>query len=219
MGAGSDAAAASIRIALARPEHVSSVGKVLAASHADYPSFRHVFPDPTRRAAVLRTFFTGVARDAVAFEATYTATVDDRVLGVAIWLPPGRFPWSAGRQIRFVPTMLSVLRIAPRSFMPFARYGANAARFHPTDKHWYLVVLGVKPEAQGLGIGTRLLQPILARADQERLPCYLETAREENVAFYQRRSFRVEHEALPLVPDGPTHWAMRRSTLSTSGDR
>jgi hypothetical protein len=29
-------------------------------------------------------------------------------------------------------------------------------------------------------------------------------------AFYERFGFEVTHDALPLVPGGPTHWGMRR---------
>ena len=197
-------------IAPLRRGHVRAVGEVFAASHAEYPSFRHLVPEPAARAAVLRALLADVARDALPFGAASVALVDSEVLGAALWLPPGRFPWSPARKARAVPAFLAVLRAAPRSFLPLMRFGANAERRHPREPHWYLQALGVKPTAQGLGLGTRLLEPVLARADREGLPCYLETARQENVGFYERLGFRVEHEALPLVPGGPTHWALRR---------
>jgi predicted N-acetyltransferase YhbS len=61
-----------------------------------------------------------------------------------------------------------------------------------------------------MGVGGRLVAPGLARADAEGMACYLTTARGENVGFYRRFGFQVEAEGLPLVPGGPTHWAMRR---------
>jgi ribosomal protein S18 acetylase RimI-like enzyme len=42
--------------------------------------------------------------------------------------------------------------------------------------HWYLMVMGVAPEACGQGLGRALLEPIMNRADAAGLPCYLETA-------------------------------------------
>ena len=57
--------------------------------------------------------------------------------------------------------------------------------------HWYLWALGVEPNSLGLGVGGRLIQPVLARADAEGLPCYLETETEGNVVFYQKRGFDV----------------------------
>jgi len=76
--------------------------------------------------------------------------------------------------------------------------------------HWYLSILGVDPDHQGKGLGGALLQPALAKADQEGLPCYLETLEEKNLAFYGRHGFEV------LVDDREPHsglkfWTMIRS--------
>lgn len=188
----------------------SEAADALAASHADYPAFRHVFPEPLRRQRALRAFFRATVADAVPFEAVYAAVDGPRVLGVAAWLPPGGFPWSAWRKARATPAFLRVLLADPRAFPTFAKVGANAERAHPAEPHWFLEVLGIRPEAQRQGLGTRLVEPALARADAERLPCALETSDPANVAFYERFGFRVVDQALPLVPGGPTHVAMRR---------
>lgn len=187
-----------------------AVGEVFAGSHADYPPFRHLFPDPAARSRVLRRFFTATVRDALAFGAVDAAVADGRLLGVAVWLPPGAFPWSARRKLRATPMMLAVARAAPRAFPGFVRLGANSERLHPGDRHWDLETMGVAPAAQGTGVGSRLIAPGLARADAQGMACYLTTARGENLGFYRRFGFQVEAEGLPLVPGGPTHWAMRR---------
>lgn len=207
-GAKDPAAAQIVRLDVA---DAPAAGEVLSRSHAEYPAFRHVFPDPDRRRDALRAFMTAVARDGARFESVYAArTLDGRVQGVAVWLPPGAFPWSAARQIRAAPAMLSVLRVAAGSFLTFARTGANTARLHPSYPHWYLEVMGVIPMAQGVGIGGRLLEPVLAIADRDRIDCYLETSDGDNVGFYERHGFAVTDPALELVPGGPTHWGMRR---------
>jgi ribosomal protein S18 acetylase RimI-like enzyme len=90
------------------------------------------------------------------------------------------------------------------------RLGSNAARAHPTEPHWYLVVLGVRPSHQGHGHGSRLVAAGLHHADRDGTASYLEASDPANVAFYQRFGFAVVDHALPLVPDGPTHIAMRR---------
>ena len=203
---------ASARIVRLRRDQALSAGEVLSRSHADYPTFTHTFPEPARRARALRAFMTVVARDAAHFGSVYAAeTRDGRVHGVAIWLPPGKFPWSAWRQVRGMPWMLSVLRASPRSFPVFMRTGMRGARLHPPDSHWYLEVMGVAPEAQGKGLGGRLLAPVLETADREHVDCYLETADRTNVRFYERHGFRLEEGEMQLVPGGPVHVAMRRS--------
>jgi len=60
--------------------------------------------------------------------------------------------------------------------------------------HWYLWVLGVAPDSQGKGIGSRLIQPVLDCSDKEQISCYLETETERNVAFYEKRGFEVVSE-------------------------
>ena len=160
--------------------------------------------------------FSGITRDALRFRSVYTAqTADGQVVGVAIWLPPGRFPWSAWRQLRGAGWLLGVLLASPRSFPTFVRTGMNGARLHPPDRHWYLETMGVAPSAQRLGIGSRLLVPVLELADRDRHDCYLETSDRANVRFYQRHGFEVVDDALPLVPRGPAAVAMRRPPAGT----
>ena len=52
------------------------------------------------------------------------------------------------------------------------------------------------------------MAPILARCDDERLPAYLESSKEQNIPFYERHGFRVQQEL--EIAGGPTLWAMVR---------
>jgi ribosomal protein S18 acetylase RimI-like enzyme len=187
-----------------------SAAETLTASHAGYPSFRYVFPSPWRRGRALRPFFYATVRDAMRFGVACAAREGSHVFAVAVWLPPGAFPWSLSRKLRAMPYFLRVLAADPTRFRTFMRYGANAERAHPTDRHWYLVVAGVRPEAQRQGFGSRLMRDELEAADSEGVPVYLETADPANVAYYERFGFTVIEDALELVPGGPTHVAMRR---------
>jgi GNAT superfamily N-acetyltransferase len=164
--------------------------------------------------------FTGIARDAARLGSAYGAFADDgEPCGVAIWLAPGRFPWSAWRQLRGAPWMLSVMRADPGSFRAFMQTGANGARLHPTYPHWYLETMGVEPSVQRRGLGGRLLEPVLEVADRDQVDCYLETARPENADYYARHGFIIENRALQVVPNGPAHIAMRRRPRSTGDPR
>jgi ribosomal protein S18 acetylase RimI-like enzyme len=204
-----------------RPQRAGEAGAILARSHADYPSFRHLFPERARRARALLAMFTGVARDAARLGSAYAAVSDDDVLlGAAIWLAPGRFPWSSWRQLRGAGWMLRVLRAERGSFRAFMKTGANGARLHPAYPHWYLETMGVDPDAQRKGIGRQLLEPVHEIADRDGVDCYLETADRANVNFYERHGFVVENSSLQLVPDGPAHVALRRRPRQiTKSDR
>lgn len=193
---------------------VGAAADALAASHADYPGFRAVFPDPVRRARALPAFFRATVADAARFGAV--RAVEDglepgRLASVAVWLPPGAFPWSAWRKARATPAFLRVLAADPANFRRFARYGANAERAHRASApYWYLVVLGVRPQAQRQGHGRALIEPVLGLAERDGVDCRLETADPANVAYYERFGFEVADPALRLVPGGPTHVSMRR---------
>jgi GNAT superfamily N-acetyltransferase len=88
-------------------------------------------------------------------------------------------------------------------------YGAKVEAAHNDEPHWYLVVLSVRPDSQRRGLGSRLVEPILERADRQGLPCRLETSDPANV-FYQRFGFEVTDPAFAAIPGGPHLTTMQR---------
>ena len=75
------------------------------------------------------------------------------------------------------------------------------------DPHWYLWLLGTEPGQVRRGVGSALLRPVLARADREQVPCYLETHSQPNLAFYSRHGFDPHVEG---VAGGVRYWGLRR---------
>ena len=74
--------------------------------------------------------------------------------------------------------------------------------------HYYLAILGADPLFQRAGAGSAAIQPMLDRCDAEGTPAYLETQKEDNIAYYHRSGFSVVEE---IRVDGcPSMWAMRR---------
>jgi ribosomal protein S18 acetylase RimI-like enzyme len=78
---------------------------------------------------------------------------------------------------------------------------------HPHEPHIYLNVLGVDPRSQRGHCGTALLAHLreLAAARTEITGVYLETATEENVAYYSARGYEVIGEIFPI---GVRMWRM-----------
>jgi predicted N-acetyltransferase YhbS len=56
---------------------------------------------------------------------------------------------------------------------------------------------------QRRGLGSRLVRPILERADRDGVACHLETADPANVPYYRRFGFEVVEPSLEVIPDGP----------------
>jgi ribosomal protein S18 acetylase RimI-like enzyme len=133
--------------------------------------------------------------------------------GVAAWLPPGQYPMEHWRLLRlgFYELVLGVeWRKIPQFFSLFNALEQHhaAAMPHP---HWYLLLLGVSPAAQGQGVGGELIQPILQQADRDQLPCYLETFSERAVGFYQKHGFEVVTTG-QCAADAPRYWTMQRQS-------
>lgn len=64
---------------------------------------------------------------------------------------------------------------------------------HMKGSYFYLYVLGVAPEHQGKGLGSKLVNLMLEKLPPD-LPVYLETETERNVRLYERLGFKVLKE-------------------------
>ena len=73
------------------------------------------------------------------------------------------------------------------------------AREHPSAPHLYLFTIGTRKAARGKGLGKRLMAPVLAAADRDGLPCYLENSNPANTGFYRSHGF----ERVKLFAPGP----------------
>jgi ribosomal protein S18 acetylase RimI-like enzyme len=83
------------------------------------------------------------------------------------------------------------------------------AREHPSTPHLYLFTIGTRKAARGKGLGKRLLAPVLAAADRDGLPCYLENSNPANMGFYRAHGFE-RMKVFAAGPGGPPLEAMWR---------
>ncbi len=131
-------------------------------------------------------------------------------MGAAAWLPPGAYPISVWRQIvegaRLLPIApwgLGALREARKG------QAANRERHAPCPRHYWLRAIGVDPSRQGQGVGTALLRSMLERADAQGSGCFLFTATERNVRWYEAVGFTAVSTYHP-TPTWPQVCAMWR---------
>jgi len=191
-------------------EQEEAVGELLARAFAADPIFLHVEPDERARGPFLARFMTALARRSRRY-AVALATAPE-LAGTSLWKGP---------ELR----RLSAEQLAASGLDRIPEWlGAEAAErfervFDAVDRAleqdvpepcWYLGVLGVVPERQGQGLGTRLMAPILERADRERLPVTLETSQARNLPLYRRHGFEVLRELGPAATGGPVVWTMAR---------
>lgn len=199
-----------IRVERLDPALAAEAGAVVSASHADYPGFQYMFPDPAVRRRALPPFLTASARDAARHGHALVARDEAGMLGVALWMPPGTFPPSTTRQLRMAGALARVALAARGSVRRFVGVGASLMQAHLAQPAWYLQAMGVHPRAQRRGVGTMLMAPALTLADEAGLPCYLQTSDAANVAYYQRFGFEVVQPSIATVPGGHPYLGMLR---------
>ncbi len=65
---------------------------------------------------------------------------------------------------------------------------------HPKTPFYYLLFIGVLPEHQHNGIGTKLLTEMIADSERRAFPIYLETYLPSNVSLYKKLGFSTFDE-------------------------
>lgn len=152
--------------------------------------------------------FSAIIRSSVARAEVWTTATTD---GIAVWRPPTRERPEGAKHDEADSDDLPAL-FGPAAFERFSAFFAAIEPFHheaAPGPHWYLEILGVDPTRQGQGIGSGLIQPVLARADADGVACYLETANPKNVPFYLGRGFAVVVETIERV-SSLRLWTFRR---------
>lgn len=184
------------------------VAELLARAFQDDPMAVAALPDATRRARSLPRLIGLNVGYAVRYGEVYATPGTE---GAAVWLPPARSNVSIGGMLR-AGALAAPLTVSWAVLRRLAALEAQTGRLHrqyAPMPHWYLSQIGVEPALWGHGFAGKLLAPMLARMDAERMPCYLETARERNITLYQRYGFAVVAER--TLGSGLRVWAMLRN--------
>ncbi len=137
----------------------------------------------------------------------------DHGLGAALWYPPGKSKIGFLKQLSLLPSLINVASFRGLTRLIKAMDALDKA--HPTEKHYYLQFIGVKPDHQGKGLGNALMQSVLKRCDREGCGAYLENTKEANRAFYERHCFVVTGE-INLGKGAPPLWRMWRNPQQES---
>jgi GNAT superfamily N-acetyltransferase len=185
-------------------EDIPRLAEALARAFDSDPPMRWFLPDAATRVERTRRLFDVMLRR-VHLGRDYCYTTED-VVGGALWVPPGTWRLGVVDQVVLLPGML---RVFGRGLARAQRGLTMMESGHPTVPHYYLDSLGVEPEWQGRGVGSALMQPVLARCDAERVPAYLNAGSARSRDLYSRHGFRVTEE-FRLPEGGPPLWRMWR---------
>ena len=196
---------------IAKIADADSVARDLTDAFVDDPLFNWFSRNDGRRDDARFAFFRHLLKELI-FD---TGEVRRPSTGgaAAVWMASNTLgPNPLHKELAALPMLLGLTG--------WSRFGRLLAlrevmdRHHPMDRpHAYLWFLGVTPQAQGHGVGSRLLKSKTDQLDAEGRCAFLETATERNVTLYRRHGFQVVAEYRPSA-DGPLNWAMWRDPKS-----
>lgn len=186
----------------ALPTHKAEMISSLCEAFADDPGLNWIWPDREDRLQRLPFFFkpivAGTMANGIALHSSDSAAV-------SLWRQPGRI--SPGR--------IEIFRALPSLAKAFASgrersqlMGKTLKAHQPTSfDWWYLQFIGVRPDAQGTGLGGAAIRAGLDLARAACKPVYVEVMNPANLGYYHHAGFEtiVEFD----IPDaGPHVWGM-----------
>jgi ribosomal protein S18 acetylase RimI-like enzyme len=190
---------------------IDRLAEVAADAYRDYPLhnwFTKGKYDAKASKLLMQFSLKSMAKDALIYADS------EEINGFAAWLPFGftgnkalQFLLNGGLKLFFHAGFGMVGRL-----QTYEKYAMNLKKTYTDNYDWYLFNLSIKKDAQGKGIASKLMRPMLSFCDDERMVAYLETNKEANVSLYKHYGFELMREE--LIPKTPVmHYAMVREPI------
>jgi ribosomal protein S18 acetylase RimI-like enzyme len=194
-------------IRAARRADAQAIARVMGEAFEHDPITSWFWRDPARRRDYIAGWYALVL-DAYHLDHGEVLVAEEggEIAGCAMWSRPGE--WRFPPRVELRTTRYALPRLGLRA--PLASVAMRRIeREHPPEPHWYLSELGVRPQSQGRGLGSRLMFDVLARCDRERVPAYLEASTERSRTLYERHGFDTRR-VIRMPRGGPPLWLMWR---------
>lgn len=196
------------------PEKIDTLADVAADAYRDYPLhnwFSGGKYDKKTSWLIMKISLRTMIKDALIYADS------DEINGFAVWLPFG-FTGSKTLPFIFDGGIKLIFHAGPGivgKLMTYEKFAMNLKKDFTDNYDWYLYNLSVRQDAQGKGIASKLMCPMLDFCDREKMVAYLETNKEKNVGLYEHYGFELKKET--TVPKSNTsHYAMIRKPQSYS---
>ena len=190
---------------IVQEKDLDRLAEVAADAYRDYPLhnwFTKGKYDATASKLIMEISLKTMTEDAVIYADS------EELNGFAVWLP---FGFTGSKTLRLI--LHSGLGIIGR-LLAYETYAMNLKKTFTDHYDWYLYNLSIRKDAQGKGLASKLLRPMLGFCDDEKMVAYLETNKQSNVGLYQHYGFHLMKEE--IIPKSPvTHYAMVRKPDQT----
>ena len=196
---------------IVQEKDIDRLAQVAADAYRDYPLhnwFTKGKYDEKASELLMKVTLKSMSEDAIIYADS------EEMNGFAAWVPFGfkgtealPFLRQGGLKLFLYTGLGFVGRL-----LAYEKYAMNLKKEYTDNYDWYLFNLSIKKAAQGKGIASKLMRPMLQFCDDERMVAYLETNKETNVGLYRHYGFELMKEE--LIPKTPvTHYAMVRKPI------
>ena len=193
---------------IAEEKDLERLAEVAADAYQDYPLhnwFMGGTYDVKASRLLMQISLKTMAKDAVIYADS------EEMNGFAAWVPFGfkgtealPFLRNGGLKLFLHSGIGFIGRL-----LTYEKYAMSLKKEFTDNYDWYLFNLSIKQDAQGKGIASKLMRPMLQFCDDEKMLAYLETNKEANVGLYKHYGFDLMKEE--LIPTSPVmHYAMLR---------
>lgn len=171
---------------------IRETAEMFALAFAENPNTRAILADPlSKKSLNAMAKITSDAKLCRKFSNVFVAKIDGKIVGAinfAYW--PHCQP-SLFEKLALMPKMIFVMgKALPKAMTVMSAWGKN----DPKKNHCHIGPLGVLPDFQGKGIGSKLIKHCLELTDASKTDSYLETDAPKNLPLYQRHGFTVIKE-------------------------
>jgi len=191
--------------------HVKPAAAVLTRAFRNYPHLQYYFPNELEREKITSCFTYLDVFSGIRYGEIYATS--SNLEGIAIWISSDNYPLPFWKLLRSVPLPV-LLSYAGHGGLRMRHILEHIDAIHQRIapfQHLFLLLIGVDPKFQGKGYASELIRPMLARLDEEGLPCYLGTLKEANIPLYEHFGFKsVKKTIIPKT--SITYWSMLRET-------
>ena len=184
------------------------LAEVAADAYQDYPLHNWITKgkyDKKASKLIMQISLKTMTEDAIIYADS------EEMNGFAVWLPFGftgsktlPFLFNGGLKLIFHSGFGIIGRL-----LRYENYAMNLKKEFTDNYDWYLYNLSIKKDAQGKGIASKLMRPMLQFCDDERMVAYLETNKDKNVSLYNHYGFELKKEEL-IPKTNVMHYAMVR---------
>jgi GNAT superfamily N-acetyltransferase len=167
---------------LAGPDDVSTVADIVTDAFDHLKVIHYLVPDPGRRKTIARDWYRLSIAHAINGAGQVVVTADAGA--AAVWFD------RTGQSSEPEGYEKHLAELAGEYLPRFQHLDLQMEAHHPTDPHWHLLFLAVRPDRWSQGLGSRLMDHTHSRLDADGIPAYLEATGLQNRRLYQRHGYQ-----------------------------